>query len=390
MRFSRQACSHVLLTIVSLLPRRATLRLTLYHVTSSRLTISPPIAEREVDPEMLQNQRNDILFAQLERKQGLGASDGTQALTSTSDSSAARTPSNTTWTGARTKYTRPTLASLRQRTLKENANAAVSGASPSGSRAPSRSRSRSGLSSHSSDDNDGYSSDSSTDSSEGTLVDPVTGSNTTQTTVLEPWSDASINEFLTSKALSKHDVLRPPQLVRPLSLSKRATFAEYLYILRPLLYVLAIRKWGAKRWEGWTISLGAEYLSHLLRSSAYASSRKLIAASGDSSSSSAGLLNPMLLALLSTSHPLLRFAAYIAQRGLSSPKPASVVEDAEWSKRRRAFLWYLLRGPLWASYTRPRVQRICAALEGKMLLGAVGGMVAEYVPLVDDLYFYVN
>ncbi|CAO1621879.1 unnamed protein product [Parajaminaea phylloscopi] len=389
-RLGKKAAWDVVLGIEAL---KAALRLVLYHITSSRLTIQPPIAEREVDPEMLQNQRNEILFAQLERRRNLDPSPSQQqALLPSSAAESGATPSSsTTWTGSRTGYTRPTLASLRQRTLRTDAD----GPSRSASRSSSRPRSTSRILSRShtsedGDDDDDYSSDSSDDSSEGTLVDPVTGKDTAQRTALEPWTDATINEYLTSKALSKHDVLRPPQLVRPLNLSKRAVLSEYLYILRPLLYVLAIRKWGARRWEGWVISLGTEYASHLLRSSAYASSRKLVSASAASSEGSAGLLNPMLLTLLSTSHPLLRFGAHLAQHSLPSPKAASQVEEAEWSHRRRAFLWYLLRGPLWHSYTRPRVQSLCKSLEGRMLLGALGAMVSDYVPLVDELHFYVN
>lgn len=341
---------------------------------------------------MLQNKRNELLFSQLERRQNLAQASGKATLLSSSTTAQMTLPSSsTTWTGSRTGYTRPTLSSLRQRTVQRDNGS--DGVSERWSDSTLRSGSRSGISSHSHNSEGpevGYSSDSSTDSSEGTLIDPVTGKDTACKTTLEPWTDAAINDYLNTKALSKQDILKPPQLVRPLGLSKRATLAEYLYILRPVLYVLAIRRWGTRRWEGWTISLGTDYLSHLLRTSAYASSSKLFPASAASSQGNGGLLSPMLLTLLSTSHPLLRMAAHLAQRGISSPKPASQVEEAEWSRRRRAFLWYLLRGPLWHSYTRPRVQQICKRLEGRMLLGALGAMVSEYVPLVDDLHFYVN
>lgn len=385
-RLPRDKAWNVVLAIEGV---KASLRLALYHLTSSRLSIQPPIPEREVDPEMLQNDRNEALLA---RAAG-------QAVAPSSASSSSSPPlpidnphkSKKTWTGSRTKLVRPTLSSLRPRAPRSEAIDPLTGQpsapSPSSrrssrSRNGSRSQSISGLSASGDDsDSDSDSSDSDSSSSGDTLVDPTTGATTTSAP--QPWTDASINDYLTSKALTREDVLKPPQLVRPLAPSKRAVLSEFMWALRPVLYVVALKKWGTRAWEPWTLSLGIEYASHLLRTSAYGSPKLA------GSDSVGGILSPMLVGLMST-HPLLKFVARLVQSSTSAPKPRSAVEEAEWAKRRRAFVWYLLRGPVWHWYTRVRVQRLCDKLEGRMLLGILAAMVREYVPLVDDLYFYVN
>lgn len=175
--------------------------------------------------------------------------------------------------------------------------------------------------------------------------------------------------------------MKPTELVRALT-TKRGKLSEYLWILRPVIYVLALKKWGTRRWEPWTISFAVEYLSNMLRRSAYSSP-----AMTGQDGANAGGLNPILMGLLQT-HPVLRLLSHLIKSSTSNPKPTSQVEDLEWSKRKRAFLWYLLRGPIWHQYTKVKVNKLCDKVEGKMLLGIVGAMVKEYVPLVDDLYFY--
>ncbi len=65
----------------------------------------------------------------------------------------------------------------------------------------------------------------------------------------------------------------------------------------------------------------------------------------------------------------------------------STVEQDETNKRRRAFLWYLLRGPVWDSFTRPRLEGVRGAFEGKPLVGFVATLVGDYVPLIDEYYY---
>lgn len=353
---------------------RASLRILLLQLTSDRLSIDPPIPEREVDPAVLEQEKEERLLAQLREGAAADRINGAGQVVSAGPSAA-----KDTWTGSRTGFVRPTLASLRQKSEPEiDPITGQPVSSPPGttatSRPPSRSRSRSRFSNYSRSDSSDAESDS--DSSDETLVEP----HTQQSGPATPWTESTINDFLTSKALSKEDVMKPTELVRSLC-NKRGRLSEYIWILRPVLYALALKKWGTRRWEPWTISFGVEYLSHLLRRSAY-SSPALTGVDGNG-----GGLNPILMGLLQT-HPVLRLLGHLIKSSTSNPKPASQVEDQEWSKRKRAFLWYLLRGPVWRQYTRVRVNKVCDKLEGKMLLGIVAAMVRDYVPLVDDLYFY--
>lgn len=337
-----------------------------------------------MDPTLLEQEREENLLAQL------------QETASTSSSSLPGVPaaSKGTWKGSRTGFVRPTLASLQPRSplpldpITGQPVRPLPRSSGSSRRSSSRSHSRSRLSSsHSQNglaDEDAASSSSDDDSdsdlsSEETLVDQASS-----TTTPAPWTEQSIQDYLTSRALTREDVVQPTALVRPFTASKSGTFAEYLWMLRPVFYVLALKKYGTRRWEPWVLSFVTEYLSNVLRTAAY-KSPALLSGSKDGSSGMAGLL----LTLLS-SHPLLRLLAHFLRSTTSAPRPISAVEEMEWASRRRAFWWYMLRGPFWNQYTKPRVNRVCDWAEGKTLLGLGAAMIRDYEPLVDDLYFYTS
>jgi peroxin-16 len=48
---------------------------------------------------------------------------------------------------------------------------------------------------------------------------------------------------------------------------------------------------------------------------------------------------------------------------------------------------FLLQGPMWVGWTRPKIMGALGFLERIPLVGLVGGFVEGYIPLVDD-YFY--
>lgn len=119
--------------------------------------------------------------------------------------------------------------------------------------------------------------------------------------------------------------------------------------------------------------------------------RSLSQASGAAGDASSSLFsNPLLLAMMGggESSILGLLASFLSGGGSKSARPVSDVEKLEWEKRNRAFWWYLLRGPMWYSFTRPRLERIVHATEKRPLLGVVGGIVGDYLPLVDDYYYY--
>lgn len=91
-------------------------------------------------------------------------------------------------------------------------------------------------------------------------------------------------------------------------------------------------------------------------------------------------------------NPLLGLMSGIMGMGQSAAskeaRPISEVESVEWEKRNRAFWWYLLRGPVWHSWTRPKLDSIVKKTQNRPLIGIVGGIVGDYLPLVDEYYYY--
>ena len=100
---------------------------------------------------------------------------------------------------------------------------------------------------------------------EGDEMGPMNGS--------EPWimprtklslpalPDASdISNYLLSRVLKADDVKPPKSLLRPIA--GKAEIAEWLYILRPVIYALAMQRWASKdrkSWRPWLLGLGIEY-----------------------------------------------------------------------------------------------------------------------------------
>jgi len=68
--------------------------------------------------------------------------------------------------------------------------------------------------------------------------------------------------------------------------------------------------------------------------------------------------------------------------------PLSGVERGENARRQRALWWYFLRGPMWESLTKPRLERMATRLQDKPLLGFASMLLRDYVPLIDEYYFF--
>lgn len=162
-------------------------------------------------------------------------------------------------------------------------------------------------------------------------------------------------------------------MVRPTAPLRLAVRAD------PPAVVIAMRRYGRRHTFPYLLSLALEYLSYSLRKSAAAR-----------------------LALNKASGPLL------------PSNPVSEAEQAETKKRANAFWWYLVRGPVWESWTkcvpppflsfagwrvpsreegrgltrlrspRPRLEAIATSLEDKPILGLGATIVKDYLPLIDD------
>lgn len=178
-----------------------------------------------------------------------------------------------------------------------------------------------------------------------------------------------VSNYLISKVLTADDI-KPPN-----ALLHRATgqgqLAEVLYILRPVIYTLAMQKWsGDKRsWRPWLIGFGMEYGCRQLAKSDF---RERVAG---------GL------------------------RGLTG------LEREELKKRGWAMGWWAMRGAFYENITKyvflsfpflffmtrkgtPRltmnrswIKSLTSKMKGKPLLDLVGSVVEDYEYLWENYYF---
>ena len=152
--------------------------------------------------------------------------------------------------------------------------------------------------------------------------------------------ESEISAFLQKKVLTIDGVRKPYDLVR--KRTGLGAIAEVVWILRPLVYVLALKRYGRRSLYPFMLSLALEYFSY-------------------------------------------QNMADTLRRSPSSG--SSEVEKQELSKRQRAFWLYFLRGPVWDGWTRGKLQGVANRLEGVPLLSMLGNIAADYRSLIDDYHY---
>ncbi|EST07090.1 Peroxisome membrane protein, Pex16 [Kalmanozyma brasiliensis GHG001] len=363
---------------------KVVLRLSLVQITGSRMAINPPIPEREVDPAALEQERVKTMGKLADRLDTAAASSS-----SSLSLSSAEQPPKGYWKGSRTGLLRPTLASLRPGYDQLEDEPLPSTAELD--RRPPHLRALRINAAQSGSDTDDTLVDSTRLNASSTLtrtpngqdaVSPVARKDPPSPPIhMKPWSESQINDYLLSRVLTVNDVRKPEDLVRPLR-NRTGHLAEVLWILRPFLYVLALRRYGRRATLPFALSFALEYLAKELRGRSFAPAtpgpKNLFAT------------NPLMAALMGQ-NPLTSILASVfmgANPADKAKRPISSVEDSEWAKRGNAFWWYLLRGPLWYSFTRPRLTNLVNRTQGKFLIGMVGGVLSDYLPLIDEYYYY--
>ncbi|KAF5385206.1 hypothetical protein D9615_001495 [Tricholomella constricta] len=154
-------------------------------------------------------------------------------------------------------------------------------------------------------------------------------------TLLSAPSESSVEEYLLPKAMTTSSVKPSLSLVKTFS-SPQDWLAESIYILRPLVYV-----------------------------SLLVSDRR----------SNRPLITALVMELLS--------------RNLRrTPPPSAALERTEYARRDRDMLWYLFRGSIWESYTRPKLEAFATRASHAPLLGLFGAFVHDWIPLIDEYYYY--
>jgi len=154
-----------------------------------------------------------------------------------------------------------------------------------------------------------------------------------------------ISTYLISKVLTPDDVKPARALLH--RVAGQGQFAEILYILRPVIYALAMQRWKTNKrsWSPWLIGFGLEYGSRQL-------------AKKDFKERLAGGL-----------------------RGLT------VLEREELRKRGWAMSWWLMRGAFYENITKAWIKGITHKLKAVPGLDLVGSLVEDYEYLWDNYYF---
>ena len=362
---------------------KVVLRLSLVQMTGSRMVIQPPIPEREVDPAALELERAKTMGNFAERLDNAVASGSTHLDTGA-------LPPKGFWKGSRTGLLRPTLASLRPGYDDIEDDPLPNATEPD--RRPPHLRAMRINATQSGSDTDDTLVDSTRLNASTTLTRTPIGDDSTQPSSalrkdppsppvnMKPWSESQINDYLLSRVLTVNDVRKPEDLVRPLR-NRTGRLAEVLWILRPLIYVLALRRWGRTATLPFVLSFALEYFAKDLRNRSFAPA---------TAPKSFFATNPLLAAMMGQ-NPLTSILASVFMGGNPADKakrPISSVEEAEWTKRGNSFWWYLLRGPLWYSFTRPKLSGLVERTQGKFLIGMVGAVLSDYLPLIDEYYYY--
>ncbi|KAJ3065510.1 Peroxisomal membrane protein pex16 [Podochytrium sp. JEL0797] len=169
--------------------------------------------------------------------------------------------------------------------------------------------------------------------------------------------DADITAFLNKKALAGSEAVLPEDLV--MSLKGPGLVAEWMHMLRPVVYLLALRRYGTKSWTPWILSLTLETTSLGIHANATAI------------------------------HNLLVSAGAIASP-LEKPVLRKTLEKEELRRRIGMLVYCLLRDPFYSGLVKERLHKFCDALSKKPIISLASGLLADYIPLWENYYFLVN
>ncbi|KAF2097400.1 peroxisomal membrane protein pex16 [Rhizodiscina lignyota] len=156
---------------------------------------------------------------------------------------------------------------------------------------------------------------------------------------------SDISSYLLSKVLTADDIKPPKALLH--RVTGKGELAEIMYILRPVIYAIAMQHWSGdkKSWRPWLLGLSIEYGARQL-------------AKTDFQERLAGGL-----------------------RGLTQ------LEREELRKRGWALGWWAMRGAFYENITKAWIHSFTRKLKGKPLLDLVAGVIEDYEFLWDEYYF---
>ncbi|KAG7099107.1 hypothetical protein E1B28_000980 [Marasmius oreades] len=155
------------------------------------------------------------------------------------------------------------------------------------------------------------------------------------TTLPPPRTDTSVEEYLLPKALTTSSVKPPLSLIAPF-LSSQEWLGEISYTLRPLVYATMLA-YGRKSKRALFVALALELMSMALR-------REL--------------------------------------------PPSASLERSEYARRDRDIFWYLFRGSIWDTFTKPKLEAVAARASTTPVFSLFGTLMKDWIPLLDEYYYY--
>jgi hypothetical protein len=144
---------------------------------------------------------------------------------------------------------------------------------------------------------------------------------------------------------------------------------ELLHILRPVLYVAALRRWGRRSWKPWTLSLAIELGSNRLTAAGAAASHRAAADAARSPAVAGTAL-----------------AALYGMQGIQWRRE----EMDEMTRRKLQLMLGLLRDPFFSRVTGPAVERWEKRLERVPLIGRISNKVVELLMGIQKYYTYTS
>ncbi|KAI9094401.1 peroxisome membrane protein [Phlyctochytrium arcticum] len=166
-------------------------------------------------------------------------------------------------------------------------------------------------------------------------------------------------QYLLSKALTE-GAATPVDLLGRLGGARKVS--EWMFILRPLIYVLALRRYGRRSYKPYTISLAMELISLLLAmsSSSHSTINSLLGRGNNASAESTG------------------------SQGLTQ------LERDEYKRRHWLLLYYLLRDPFYSLWTKAKMDSTIESASKKPLISLFSGILRDYQPLWEKWHFYTS
>lgn len=134
---------------------------------------------------------------------------------------------------------------------------------------------------------------------------------------------------------------------------------EWVFILRPLVYVLLIRQYGLRSWKPWLASFALEATGvTTILAAKFLKGKKLMDVADNGNKC--------------TAHPL------------------SSEEIQEIKRRQLLLFFYITRDPFFSMYTRPCLGVAERALRPVPLIGSIGGKVVEFFMGIQTRYCYTS